>query len=439
MKKISLLSLILLISISSFGQYKDWSKWSVTIEGGINRFDGDVQQNYNSLIPSSLNKFSWGVGLEYTPVPVWSIGIDYSNTPLRALKKATVNGNSDFIIADFNGKMNSVALMASFNLIKLANSRSTSKWGIWANVGLGYSSYHSDYFTDRNGTAVDDGSHQKYIDFNDNFDGNAMFYPVGLLIEYNLSKSFALGLKGEFRAFNKDYIEQRIQHGVTNDFVELGTLQLRYKFGASNKNHTRNAVKSEEVTREELLNLQKRIDGIVIPPDNSDKINDLDNRLKKLEDYLDIDGPDDDNDGVANSRDKEPNTPAGNQVDFWGRTISKAANNVVSIDESAFIYFDFDKTNLDEEAQKAIRIAAEKLKADPELLVEVRGFTDNMGSNNYNANLSQRRADVVKNELVKVYGIDPNRIVANGKGKFNPQDKTLPYRPYRTCILFYSK
>lgn len=435
MKKISLLSLILFISISSFAQYKDWSKWSMTIEGGINRFDGDVQQNYNSLIPSSLSKFSWGVGLEYTPVPVWGIGLEYSNTPLSALKKANVNGNPNFIIADFNGKMNNVALLASFNLIKLANSRSVSKWGIWANVGLGYSWYHSTYLTDRNGTAVDDGSHQKYIDFNDEFDGKAMYYPVGLLIEYNLSKSFALGLKGEFRAFNKDYIEQRIQHGVTNDFVELGTLQLRYKFGASNHNHTRNAVKSDEVTREELLNLQKRIDGIVIPPDNTDKINDLDGRLKKLENYLDIDGPDDDNDGVPNSRDKEPNTPAGNQVDFWGRTIPKAT----TIDESAYIYFDFDKTNLYEQAQKAIQIAAEKLKADPELLVEVRGFTDNMGSNNYNANLSQRRADVVKNELVKVYGIDPNRIVANGKGKYNPSDVMKPYRPYRTCVLFYSK
>jgi len=435
MKKISLLSLILFISIYSFAQYKDWSKWSLTIEGGINRFDGDVQQDYNSLIPSSLGKFSWGAGIEYTPVPAWSIGIDYSNTPLSALKKANVNGNPDFIIADFTGKMNNVAFLSSFNLIKLTNFRSVSKWGIWANVGLGYSWYHSVYLTDRDNTGANDGSHQQYTDFNDNFDGQAIYVPIGLLLEYNLSKSFALGLKGEFRAFNKDYIEQRIQHGVTNDFVELGTLQLRYKFGASNQNHTRNAVKSDEVTREELLNLQKRIEGIVIPPDNSDKINDLNNRLKKLENYLDIDGPDDDNDGVANSRDKEPNTPVGNQVDFWGRTIPKAS----TIDESAFIYFDFDKTNLDEKAQKAIRIAAEKLKADPELLVEVRGFTDNMGSNSYNANLSQRRADVVKNELVKLYGIDPNRIVANGKGKFNPQDKTLPYRPYRTCILFYSK
>ena len=87
----------------------------------------------------------------------------------------------------------------------------------------------------------------------------------------------------------------------------------------------------------------------------------------------------------------------------------------------------------------AVSIAASKLQADPALLVEVRGFTDNMGSDEYNAGLSQRRADRVKDELVKAYGIDANRIIANGKGKYNPSDVATKYRPYRTAIFFYSK
>ena len=88
---------------------------------------------------------------------------------------------------------------------------------------------------------------------------------------------------------------------------------------------------------------------------------------------------------------------------------------------------------------KAIDLAAKKLQADPSLMVEVRGFTDNMGTNAYNADLSQRRADKVKNELVKVYGIDSKRIIPNGKGKFNPKDRVVPYRFYRTSVFFYSK
>ena len=264
-----------------------------------------------------------------------------------------------------------------------------------------------------------------------------MYIPVALLLEYNISKSFALGLKGQFRGYNKDYLEQRIQKGVTNDNVEMATLQLRYKFCANRKDHTRNINMAEYAgfaTQDDIDRLDRRIDGLA-PTGPDPRIDDLDRRLKKLEDYLDIDGPDDDNDGVANSRDQEPNTPAGNQVDFWGRTIPKGT----AYDPAAFIFFDFDKTDLDEEAHRSIRIAAEKLTADPELLVEVRGFTDNMGSNAYNADLSQRRADKVKNELVERYGIDANRIVANGKGKYNPDDDIVPYRPYRTAVFFYSK
>ena len=86
-----------------------------------------------------------------------------------------------------------------------------------------------------------------------------------------------------------------------------------------------------------------------------------------------------------------------------------------------------------------MQITAEKLKADPTLIVEVRGFTDNMGTDEYNLGLSQRRADTVKEALINAHGIEADRIIANGKGKFNPNDKIAKYRPYRTCVFFYNK
>ena len=164
-----------------------------------------------------------------------------------------------------------------------------------------------------------------------------------------------------------------------------------------------------------------------------DELPKLTNRVKRLEDIICPDGPDTDGDGVPDCRDVESATPQNTPVDFWGR------GGEENYDPNAAVFFDFDKTNLDDEAQKAIRYAANKLKSDPSLIVEVRGFTDNMGNVPYNENLSQRRADVVKNQLITMYGINENRIIANGKGKYNPTDKTLPFRPYRTCMFFYSK
>ena len=441
MKKVSLLLLSLLMTFGAFSQsYRDWSRWSVTIEGGLNIFDGDIKQDYGkTVIPTSIRNFTPGVSLEYTITPIWSVGADYYYLPLSAdTRKPGVNGYS------FDTKMNNVSIFTSLNAIKWFFPNTNSKWGLWGGFGFGYSLHKVKYDTD---TPVGGIIHTRWGDFPDsdyeNDKGRSQFVPIHALVEYNVSKAIAVGAKAQYRAYFVDDIDGRFRPNA-NDGLELGTLLLRWKFIGNDKKHTRNsgfAQYSGEISKNDLDKMQNQINGIVIPIDNTDKLNDLEGRVKKLEDYLDIDGPDDDNDGVANSRDQEPNTPAGNQVDFWGRTIPKYTQQKAGsvIDESALIYFDFDKTNLDTEAYKAIELAASKLKADPSLVVEVRGFTDNMGTNEYNAKLSQRRADVVKNELVSKYGIDANRIIANGKGKYNANDESIPYRLYRTTVFFYNK
>lgn len=441
MKKNLILFILMFTMLGvSAQQYRDWSKWSIAIEGGVNRFDGDVKQDYGrTVIATSDLNLTFGGLIEFTPSPAWSLGLDYYYIPLSA---AHPQGTYSF-----ETKMHNVSLFYAVNALKLFFPRTTTKWGIWGGAGLGISLHDVNYQT-INGKNLPAGQKYQYVtgpqgvqyaDYDyTNPDGRAMFVPLHLLFEYNLSKSFALGLKGQFRGYFVDDIDGRMRPNA-NDALQMATLQLRYKFNAINKDHTRNINKAQFaglVTMDDLDNLQRQIDGIIIPADPTDRLNNLDNRLQKLENYLDIDGPDDDKDGVANSRDQEPNTPAGNQVDFWGRTIPKGGE---SLDPSAFIFFDFDKVDLNEEALNAVSIAASKLQADPALLVEVRGFTDNMGSDEYNAGLSQRRADRVKDELVKAYGIDANRIIANGKGKYNPSDVATKYRPYRTAIFFYSK
>jgi outer membrane protein OmpA-like peptidoglycan-associated protein len=49
----------------------------------------------------------------------------------------------------------------------------------------------------------------------------------------------------------------------------------------------------------------------------------------------------------------------------------------------------------------------------------IEGYTDSIGSENYNQNLSQRRADSVRSYLVN-HGIDSTRLTASGKGKSAP-------------------
>ncbi len=436
MKKTFVLALGLLITFGAFSQsYRDWSRWSIAVEGGLNRFDGDIKQDYGrEVIPNSISKFTPGGVLEYTFTPAWSMGLDYYYLDLAGENKDAVTNKG----YSFDTQMHNASLFTSINAIKLFFPHTQTKWGLWAGAGVGLAWYDVDYVTDNQAGTMVPTKWGDFPDANYSKDGGfTQFIPVHLLAEYNFTKSFALGAKVQYRGFFVDDIDGRFRPNA-NDALEIATLGLRWKIGAHRKDHTRNvntATYHGLVSGDDLMRLQDQLNGLVIPMDPTDRLNDLDGRLKKLEDYLDIDGPDDDNDGVPNSRDLEPDTPAGNQVDFWGRTIHKPT----VIDESAVIYFDFDKTNLDEEAHRAIRIAASKLNADPDLIVEVRGFTDNMGTDAYNAGLSQRRADVVKDVLVRAYGIEPNRIIANGKGKFNPNDKVIPFRLYRTTVFFYNK
>jgi len=56
------------------------------------------------------------------------------------------------------------------------------------------------------------------------------------------------------------------------------------------------------------------------------------------------------------------------------------------------------------------------LNQNPERNVVIEGHTDNIGSDDYNLGLSQRRADSVKSFLTQ-QGIDSRRIVATGKSE----------------------
>lgn len=82
--------------------------------------------------------------------------------------------------------------------------------------------------------------------------------------------------------------------------------------------------------------------------------------------------------------------------------------------------FAFDKFKLNGDAVVEVDEVIEKLKAHPEFdVVVVIGHAGRIGSQDYNQQLSERRAEAVKQHLV-LHGIDVNRIRALGKGEFQP-------------------
>lgn len=83
------------------------------------------------------------------------------------------------------------------------------------------------------------------------------------------------------------------------------------------------------------------------------------------------------------------------------------------------VLFDFDSANLNSGAAKVVNELSNFLKEYPERTVQIEGFTDSVGSAEYNRNLSKRRADALKTALIQT-GISPQRIETIGYGEEYP-------------------
>ncbi len=83
------------------------------------------------------------------------------------------------------------------------------------------------------------------------------------------------------------------------------------------------------------------------------------------------------------------------------------------------IFFDFDKTTLKPESYKELNQVVDFLESNGSVSIEIAGHTDSRGSDEYNANLSQGRAQAVVDYLYS-QGIDESRIEAHGYGESMP-------------------
>lgn len=442
-----------IFSISAQKQkHADKSNWSFTLETGVNQFDGDMNQNYNSVVPNADFRLSYGGSLEYNFTPVWGLGFEIYHLPLSAKQ-----GN-DY----FTSNMNHANAYLSINMLNLFSRDIDTRWGIWGTIGGGLAFYNSMIYG--NGSSV--GVPLK--------NGLAITVPVGAILEYNYTKSIALGVKLQYRSHNKDNLEGNLldadgiskynYKGVTNDFVSLATVMVRWKFNANRKDHARNVNEKIYQPEEAMIparqakakadSLQSKVDSL------RQEVNQMKPKIEKIEKILEL-GPvaktvveptpapvkvegkpavvkmrnpngDDDGDGVPNIRDKEPDTAKNKPVNYWGITI-----HGVNIDGFGTVYFDFNKIDLDKEALDIIKIVSVKMNTDPTLLLEIRGFADNVGNVEYNQRLSQNRANVVKDYIVRVYKVSPDRIIANGKGKII--DVMGANRMNRRCNFYFSE
>jgi len=86
------------------------------------------------------------------------------------------------------------------------------------------------------------------------------------------------------------------------------------------------------------------------------------------------------------------------------------------------IYFDFASDKIKPESEPVLREIADALNHNPTWKLRVEGHTDNIGGDEYNLDLSQRRAEAVKSALVNRYHIAAARLTPKGFGATRPKE-----------------
>lgn len=163
-----------------------------------------------------------------------------------------------------------------------------------------------------------------------------------------------------------------------------------------------------------------KYDGCPVPDRDKDGINDEQDKCPEaagLARYQGCPIPDTDNDGINDEEDKcagEAGTQANNGCPEIAEEVIQRVNYAAQN-----IYFATGKATLLSKSFKGLDEVVKVLTDEPGLKLSINGHTDNVGSDDFNMTLSEKRAASVKAYLVKK-GVPEDRITAAGFGETMP-------------------
>lgn len=408
MKKVVLPLLLLCLTSASMSAQdapettsdNDYNKWSIDVNGGINKPTNPMAPGYNV---KAFNFFRADLGFRYM-----------FNTKFGM----KLHGGYDVFNSDDNGpefetKLITIGLQGYANLGRIMEFETwTQRLNLLGHTGVGVGQMKNERF--------------------DGEDHIGMFM-IGMTGQFRISDRISLNL--DFTMNNTIY-QHKTWDGSDYDTSNpgfdgtyyTGTLGLSFALGKH----------------------QKHADWFV--DEKSDELEDLEKRMAEMETMMN----DSDKDGVPDYLDSEPNTITGVAVDSKGRTIDRNGNGVPDELESYIenktagnngksgtsgdgvglaeminggyvnVYFDFNKDQPNAQSVSGINFLIRYLKQNPSVGADVIGYADEIGDNAYNRDLSNRRAQNVRQILIDS-GIDGSRLNIVGNGEDNSVNKDNKY------------
>lgn len=392
-----------------------YNRWSIEVAGGINKpfraFSGPNVDTSGgtptvSLYNTGVDFLTVDLGVRYMFNPKFGLKLDFGyNTMENPDSEMSSTGGVTRQWAEFKTTYMRADLQMVANLGRIMNFEDwTNTFGLLAHGGAGYYQLKFD----------DDAT------FSDETDGGLNFIG-GLTAQAKLSRSIVFTLDGTFMVnAYQDYTWDGFSTtgGVFNGMNLTATAGLTFYLG-KHETHA-DWFYTDDKMQEQIDNLEKRVGDLETMLNDSDK------------------------DGVPDYLDAEPNTTTGVAVNSKGQAIDTNNNGVPDELESYLTktygdptksatgananyvpnnelirnlinegyvttYFDFNKSTPTNVSTEGIDFILTYLRNNPNASVEIIGHADEIGRTAYNDQLSTKRAEAVKNILVKAK-IDASRL-----------------------------
>ncbi|AVM50175.1 OmpA family protein [Capnocytophaga sp. oral taxon 878] len=375
-------SILVLASLFITGAYaQDYNKWSIDVNGGVNKPITPLSAGYSTSTP---NLWGANVGVRYMLNNKFGIRLGGGYDSFKEKKDTN----------KFDSRYWNVNLQGYANLGRVLSFEDwTSDITLLVHAGGGYAQLRSDYL----------GSNADQM----------LFATAGVTPEIRLSNRISLLLDASL------YVNARQNrtydtYGVATRRGFQGahfttTIGLNIALGKQSQ-HADWAVTSSKKDDEEVAKRVAALENNVA--DLKDKVG---NKQDKMNDANGNGIPDEIENYLNNNYQAKNGSTANNGGDS-GVIADLIKKGYVST------YFDFNSSKPQTASTWAIDIIVKYMKENSGSQVTISGYADELGGTNYNTTLSQKRANAVKDILVKA-GIDASRISVEGKGEDTSVDK----------------
>ena len=275
---------------------------------------------------------------------------------------------------------------------------------------------------------------------------------AGIGIAFRISDRFNLGFEAKALTFfgrDADLLDGVARKN--NDVLGYGSVRLNFNLGNKNtKSEPLYWVNPMEIIMQDITELKNR-PAFDLTDSDGDGVIDLIDQDNTTPQGVVVDTRglplDSDGDGIPNFQDDEPYLPKGSKVVTWkeGQTPIGSEEDVrrvfgEELEKHAgegsgrkgilgggisewflpIVHFNIDSYKVRYADYGSLSSVAHVMKSNPDIKIVVTGFTDKTASEQYNIELSYRRANAVIEHLVNVHGIPRSRLLLQYNGEDSP-------------------